>query len=395
MPSSPAALKSAALAAYTELKSQYPSEWFFWRCGHSFDTVVDYFTNVDSSDADNFAQLAITKYAPTSQDWWDDYGWWGIAGAKASSAGVFSFNYVAHFRTIVGQAWQEMADNAPYGWQKANQQEFKDWAPLFDGGVWNHVVDEQYHPGGPDKLGGRQNTVTNGLYLVLAQRLVLDGSLQVAPPPRPAADQEYQFLKNWFDPPAILKLTPGQALMKYYDDKAVVRERVSIFKPTDQNGQHYQDSAFRPELAWAGDQGLILGGLVDRMRIVGKASTEYPALLATARKLMAGARDYLTTQATPAGTLRPWWPNPSPGAPTDDDDYWTGPAVFMRYLLNAFRNDDLRVDLLTPAYQTFIRANAEYVVNMPNRSQSSDQVVNLTNNLAILVAAIVMLASIA
>lgn len=297
-------------------------------------------------------------------------------------AGVFGGNGVA-FRSIALECWAEMADNAPYGWQRADQRKFAPYAPLFDGGVWNHIVDSGCNPGGSNPLCGRQNTVTNGLYLVLAQRLLLDGKLPPNPAYEQAAIQEYQFLKSWFDLPQ----NPTQALMNnYMTGRAVVRERVSIFKSGT------VDPDFRQELAWTGDQGLILGGLVDRMRIVGKASPEYLGLLAMARNLMAGTRDYLADQAAQPGYLLPWWPQPAPG--NDSDDYWTGPAIYMRYLLNAFRNDDLRVDLLTPAYQTFIRANAEYVVNMPNRPQSSDQVVNLTNNLAILVAAIVMLASI-
>lgn len=385
MPSSTDTFKAAAQQVYRQLKTSFPGEAAFWRCGHSFDTIIDYFTHVDSSDAANFEGTAYAKYNPTSWDWWDDYGWWGIAGLKAATAGVFSPEYAAKFLGIAGKAWLQMAENAPYGWKNANQQEFKDWAPLIDGGVWNHVVDEQYHPGGVDQLGGRQNTVTNGLYLVLAQRLFLDGSIPPEPPYEPAMEQEYQFLRSWFD----VQQGPALPLMNNYaPDRAVVRERVNSFK------SGAADPAFRSDLAWAGDQGLVLGGLVDRMRIVGKAAPEYPALLAMARKLMAGTRDYLTTQATPAGTLRPWWPDPSPGGGTDDVDYWTGPAVYMRYLLNAFGNDDLKIDLLSPAYQAFILANAQYVVATPVRPPFDDQVVTLTNSLAVLVAAIVMLAAI-
>lgn len=149
------------------------------------------------------------------------------------------------------------------------------------------------------------------------------------------------------------------------------------------------DPAFRSDLAWAGDQGLILGGLVDRMRIVGKASPEYPELLATARKLMAGTMDYLTAPTTEPGILKPWYPDRSPGG--DDSDYWTGPAVYMRYLLNAFERDDLRADLLAPAYQTFIKKAAEFA--MTHTPQSNDTVVDLTNDLAALVAACVILAA--
>lgn len=386
MPASTDPFKTAAQQTYQLLKAAFPSEQYFWRCGHSFDTIVDYFTKVDSSDANNFSTIAIDKYKSQSGAWYDDFGWWGISGLKASEAGIFGSNGSV-FASIATACWTEMLDNAPYGWERADQKTYAPYAPLVDGGVWNHTVDLGCHPGGTDRLCGRQNTVTNGLYLVLAQRLSLDGKLPADLKYRVAANQEYHFLKTWFD----LPLKPALVLMNHYlPDRAVVRERVSTFKQVTPSIPAATDPAFRSDLAWAGDQGLILGGLVDRMRIVGKASSDYPELLKTARKLMAGTREYLTAQTSEPGILKPWYPDPSPGG--DDDDYWTGPAVYMRYLLNAFENDDLRADLLAPAYQTFIRQAAEFA--MTHTAQSTDTVVDLTNDLAALVAACVILAAV-
>lgn len=384
MPISIDDFKMAAHQAYTALKPAFDAEAtvFFWRLGHSFDTIVDYFLSTDGSDANNFAAIAIKKYNDGGGAWYDDFGWWGISGLKASTARVFGGNDVV-FRSMALACWDKMATNAPYGWQRADQKKFADFAPLFDGGVWNHIVDDGCHPGGADQLCGRQNTVTNASYLVLAERLSLDKNVPPNPAYGAAARQEHQFLNNWFylaQKPADLAL-----MNNYAAGRAVVRERVGTFR------SGVTDPGYRKDLAWAGDQGLILGGLVDRMRIVTRGSPEYPVLLGTARKLLAGTREYLTAQKAEPGILQPWWPGGAPG--DDDDDYWTGPAVYMRYLLDAFRNDDLKTDLLAPTYQAFIRANAEYVVNNPGRPQSGDTVVNLTNNLAILVAAIVMLAT--
>lgn len=377
--------KETAKSTYAALKPAFKSEpqVYFWRLGHSFDTIVDYFVTTDDTDAKAFATIAIDRYNGGGGAWYDDFGWWGISGLKASAAAIFGDKNDQDFRSIAIACWKKMADNAPYGWKRADQKTFANYAPLFDGGVWNHVVDEGCHPGGNNPLCGRQNTVTNGLYLVLAERLSLDKNVPHHPDYRLAANHEYQFLNDWFE----LRSKPAdQALMNnFVRDRAVVRERVSIF----QSG--IMDPDYRKDLAWAGDQGLILGGLVDRMRFVQRSSPEYKTLLATARKLMAGTMDYLARNSNEQGILQPWWPGGAPGG--DDDDYWTGPAVYMRYLLNAFQNDDLKVDLLKPAYHAFIRANAEYVVNNLDRPQSTDKVVNLTNNLAILVAAIAMLAT--
>jgi hypothetical protein len=90
------------------------------------------------------------------------------------------------------------------------------------------------------------------------------------------------------------------------------------------------------------------------------------------------------------GILRPWRPDSVPGG--DDDDYWTGIGVYMRCLLYAYQtNTELKNDLQQRDARDFIRANAEYVAKHPDRSTSEDEIVNLTNNLATLVAAVGML----
>ena len=248
--------------------------------------------------------------------------------------------------------------------------------------MWNHTLDATYNPdnsGGPGNgLGGRQNTVTNGLHLVLAERLALAGNLHQI-----IAGAEFEFLTRWFeDPDEDLRL-----MNDYQPGRSVVRERVSYFLGGKRDPYYYKD------LAWAGDQGLIVGGLADRMSLLGKASPDYEKVRAVAIRLMEGTKDYLARNTAQQGILQPWAPCPPSSAPGDDpDDYWTGPAVRMRYLLSAFENDDLKSYLLQH-YHEFIYANAAYVVENSNRQQSSDPVVNLTNDLAILVAAVAMLPS--
>ena len=393
--------RAAAKHTYGLLKPVFAAEEskYYWRLGHSFDTVIDYFATVapDTREADNFAELANKKYKAGGGYWYDDFAWWAIASLKAARRGdLFPRNSIL-FAQVPLDLWQEIDSNAPYGWAKADQAKFAAYEPLFDGGVWNAILMEATpsrdccYPGPEcDQLCGRQNTVTNGLYLVLASRLYLDKIL-TKPAYLEAANREYAFLHKWFA--FDLDHDPDRALMYFYDDdreKAVVRERVSCFLSgmEDRPGEGY-----RSDLAWTGDQGLILGGLVDRMRIVPSGSAEYKALLGIARQILAGTMDYLVdTEPDKRGILLPWRTGDAPGG--DDDDYWTGIGVFMRYLLYAYQNNtDLKSDLRQEDAQVFVLANAEYVVHNPDRPQSTDPVVNLTNNLATLVAAVGMLSS--
>lgn len=391
-PMNPAADKQkyidAAKKVYQALKLVF-SGGDFWICGHAFDTVVDYFQNVpgatDKDEANIFAKVAIAGYKPISDAWYDDFSWWGIACLKAATAKtsaapapVFSAENQIVFRKIALQAWLGMAP-APLGWILCEDKAIRDkYEPLFDGGVWNHILTAQYHPGGSDGFGGRQNTVTNLGYLVLATRLLLERgpSSNVF---KAAMEFEYEFLQQW----------RGFKEEKYKLERAVgivnpppyvARERIGRFKNGD------SDPYYNPNWVWTGDQGLLLGALVDRMRSLGQGGPGYADLLLRARKLLEGSQDYVVKDKI----LRPW-------APTDPvegykKDYWNGPAVYMRYLLWAFQhNADLKSDLQKEPLQAFLSHNADEVVNHPDRPQSKEALVNLTNNLAILVAAIAML----
>lgn len=140
---------------------------------------------------------------------------------------------------------------------------------------------------------------------------------------------------------------------------------------------------YSSKLAWAGDQGLILAGLVDRMRYTSNA-IDYAEMLGTAARILGGVRDYLAVD----GVLQPWAGDGPPAG--DEGDYCTGVAVCMRYLLYAWQNNtDLHVALAIPDYQQFIRTNAERVIAQPGDC-NTDEMANLTNDLAVLVTAIGM-----
>jgi hypothetical protein len=166
--------REPAKTTYVALKEAWEQTGsFFWRLGHSFDSVIDYLATVDRTEASDFAELALTKYLEGGGAWYDDFAWWGIAGLRAGQrSDLFGWRSL-DFRRFALDSWKTLDGNAPYGWDRADHAKFADYEPLFDGGVWNHIVDDDCNPGpdGVDELCGRQNTVTNALYLVLANRL--------------------------------------------------------------------------------------------------------------------------------------------------------------------------------------------------------------------------------
>jgi hypothetical protein len=195
-----------------------------------------------------------------------------------------------------------------------------------------------------------------------------------------AANRQYGFLRQWFEakspPDALLAPCPGGG------DGAVVRERVSAY------GCGGPAHAYRPSLAWSGDQGLTVSGLIDRSILEPKA---YAETIPLARTILRGARECLTDSG---GIVQPWCERDGLGAPGGDaDDYITGPGVFMRALLYAYRaNPDLKTFLKQAGYLDIVRANAEKALLPPDPGADDDRaLILLTNNLATLTAAVVML----
>lgn len=201
MPIALADLKAGAEARYKSLREAF-SEGPYWQCGHSFDTILDYYANVDSKDAASFAKEAVESAVPPPGAWWDDYGWWGIAALRAAQHGGWFPSHVADFKRIASECWEAMHGNAPHVWELRPRPEGKDYfrtlEPRFVGGIWNSNWSrnvDKCKTGSCDPLKpcngnlcGYQNTVTNTLYWVLASRLY---RFTRQPLYLQAADQEY------------------------------------------------------------------------------------------------------------------------------------------------------------------------------------------------------------
>ncbi len=393
-------LVGAAKKVFAHLKDQWLPEdkggkgfSTYWQLGHSFDTILDYFVHVDSSEAAAFPPIALEAYKRSLGNacWYDDYGWWGIAALKAAQhPGLFPD--VSPFQTICNTCWATMHDNAPNVW--ANNKGDPAFAPLqprVEGGVWNcdwsrpdGCGNRNTPPNLPGHCGGNaqganltgiQNTVTNGLYLVLASRLYeATGEADY----RTAADREYGFLDAWFDvpDPETSLLRPMGVPIPGRENDVLVRERVATYRSGD------WVCGYHPDLCWSGDQGIVVGGMIDRMIVEpGDNNPDSPAFRRAAAILQ--SVQYVTDQNA-GGILQPW----TTGQGGDPADYSTGVGVFMRYLLYADqRNAQMRAYTRSTAYRKLIEANVKSVVNAP----IPDGLVPLTNSLAILVAGIVML----
>lgn len=386
--------KCCAKLKFKELSPVFAQFDNFWVLGHSFDTILDYFKYVDATEAPSFASIAFERYGSTvgaGNCWYDDGSWWAIATLKASQFDRFDPLTRGQFLGIAKSLWPVITWHAPNVWVNASS----DWSalePKFTGGVWNYFWTKEKNsnicntPCDPtssnNTVCGFQNTVTNGLYLILASRMHLLAQDSQA---QEAANIEYQFLTQWFEEKGTTSLLDRNP---FSSDEAVVRERVGVYKSGSRTG--YYD----PDVAWTGDQGLVLGGLVDQMQISRNGPT-YAAQLQYAKMIAAGVRKSTLVKD---GALQPWRPSP----PANDScDYATGPGVFMRYLLYANRtNADLRTYLQSSGYPTFVRDNArlvfegkQYQINPLTTScwgqppGAMVEVINLTNDLATLVAA--------
>ena len=68
----------------------------FWQLGNSFDTMIDFLDTIDSSSANDIAQLAVKKFHdkvnPIDSFWFDDFGWWSIAAERALQKPFFQPN---------------------------------------------------------------------------------------------------------------------------------------------------------------------------------------------------------------------------------------------------------------------------------------------------------------
>jgi hypothetical protein len=304
--------------------------------------------------------------------WFDDFGWWAVSTQRALQRTYFN---PATFKTIHDDCWRRFTENAPFAWQRRTTKTFDGYGPLVNGGVWNAYWEgtSTNYPGPKNgdpsngHLIGIQNTVTNALYLMAAQR---------DPNSRPAAESEFQFLFTWL----TSKLQFPSLWWTLGPNVGLVRERVSGFA-SGKSASGKEPRGFETDWAWTGDQGLMLGNLSDAIPL---QPIHASLLLSLAKSVLAGAYQELFKQGEVQNyTQSGWVPD------YDYSDYKTGTGVFWRNVLHVWKtNSALRTFLAQPNYQKMLRDSADKVVNTPTDNPTFE---SLTNQTAVLVAATAML----
>jgi hypothetical protein len=244
--------------------------------------------------------------------WADDYGWWGMALARAYRNRE-RLGYDSTFSTRIYTYARNAFTGLAYGWDPS---EAVPGSGVY-GGAWNHEDTSQAMTG--------RNSVTNEVLWIFAQ---LMWDLEKNP--------IYQFQmtasqKFFFDAKAK-KFSDNGALLT---EDGLVRERLLGMD----NGYPYW--------TWAGDQGLFMGACLGHEG----NSPNAPLALALAKVVTAKLLD----SKSPDGVLHD---NIAPNSDFNDD-YATGKGAFMR--MWTYFNTDLSPP--PPNYLDLIVANATAVWN--------------------------------
>ena len=423
-------IAAAAKQAYQKLyevwltKNQQDVHAAMWYQGNALDTLIDYISITGDKEAGvelgNEIDL-LWLGAIKEGRWFDDFGWWGIAILNAArnyellgKTSVDDYKNKAHEMlekmVYASQAWELYRTHPSPPYQSAAACDTDQWlayAPRFEGGVWNSLygtwencptdtdpsTGDSYPSGDPSDIyiNPKQNTVTNGLHLVLSARYYRQfGDDQVFK----IANNEWLWFHNWLNLPDIpLDQCLGME-NSHCDDLAdpnvvkpslldsntdLVRERACTFAL--HNGCYAIDPVYkcnsvnRDAMIWTGDQGLVMGAMVDLMHMEGVTD---PPDSDSVKHILDGVLAHLTQSqedcpydSLPEGVLRPWicfngWQEGCDGEGFQLDNagenYKTGPGVFMRYLLYAYQNNEDLRGYIKFYFEDFIMNNAEAVM---------------------------------
>ena len=383
----------------------------FWKTANGFDTLVDYLEyighddtgSVDKGSVDWVFKFLVDNMAGSLDGvWFDDFGWWVIATQRASTKSFFSVEQQDRLTAIASSYWKSFTSNAPHVWERSPDDLKDAYQPVEPGGVWNaYWTGTPQNPnwvgprgGNPEGSGfeGIQNAVTNLLYLISARRMGEDC----------AADLEFGFLSAWFEPkdiqgkkttkktiPLLWREPPAEPANAA--DRVLIRERVTGFK--DANGDLTDArTTYNPQGAptlwdwfWVGDQGLLIGALIDRIRAKPAEKHEHLELIG---KILAGVGQKFVLN----NKLQSYHGKPPIGY---EADYSTGKGVFWRYLLYAWENGgpDVQTKIKESKILVVLKESATDSVLKESATDSgskSKDYIELINDVAALTAAAVM-----
>ncbi|MBV9932296.1 MAG: hypothetical protein JO013_15325 [Alphaproteobacteria bacterium] len=255
------------------------------------------------------------------------------------------------------------------------------WAePRFPGGCWQYDLSTWPFPvgDGPDwkdpnprscTLGVFQVTLMQGLYLSLCCALLtaarrkaaekLSGgawdALLAEEAYRQSADEVVGFLAAWLGLPGADSLGCSQVDQKPIEGM-LVHERPRTYARLRGTDLYPEIESYQADSFWAGDQGLIMGALMQYRLVVGDGGRDAgeggaaPIWTTCPEALLKGVC-HAMGGTSPAGDYRPVKPF-MPDAPPfsgDPGDYEAGSGVFWRYVMRCCRAD--------PAFRTQAQAD--------------------------------------
>jgi hypothetical protein len=402
MPQSIDDYKNAANSLFTITLALWKASDNVWRNGCAMDTILDYLSVCEVDNPAQYGETAIETLDPTKKgNWWDDFGWIGIAALRAAELNLFP-NYTDQFVKIAINCWTYMygpgwssSNTAVYpftdddlpGWKtfadshKTNRGAPNVWddidqtwtknPPTEDqkmerrpryspGGIWNAPITDSSAPDPKtDYLGEEsyvapiQNTVTNAVFTILSLRIHqagasgrFDNVFGKSEMNGGACLQAWKHQIRWFEL-WLIKTADADQSMKISDDTGtLIRERATTFYPW--KSQMYWDASYTKEWFWTGDQGLLVGALRET-KASGYGQTEvltlYPEIIDGVFNNGYRARTYASKSQKPieGSFLMPWFkigakdPYNARALASDKEDYQTGTGVFMRYLLQAYQ----------------------------------------------------------
>jgi|GEM_PF-5150963 len=360
-----------AKTRYKQLMPYYNNQKdYYWPLGNALSTMIDFLNlavptgHVTLVEAQSFLNTAANNYLKDGV-WYDDWGWWGNATAKVFDEDYanlfvgdlelqkkfknicqFCFNFMKKGDTLLKGPNSQGAPNAySYVVEKANDQtdpnhsiwvKIKNNAePVWNTGCWQNYMSPDCNPTGAIEnhdeysgavLGPFQDTVVNALYYILTQRVLAPGYSE-----KSDIDMISDYFNKWMGN-STPNLTPQEQIFNNLSpdpEAGLFRERISKFKDgTPVPG--YREG----NLAWTGDQGLMLSALT----LLYKTNQDNDTL-ALIKAIIQGVVRYSvdtnsmilpwSDQSVPA----PKQPGTAPGE--DHGDYASGTGVFMRGLLHA------------------------------------------------------------
>lgn len=370
-------------AALKTVWDQWGSSRNFWHTACTLDACLDFVVAARTAwgAADPQVQTSITSVyqmvngakstfltnylADKKSDfkdgnWWDDYGWWGIAFLKVYG------NFSIFGGAAAGRADDDCYDsNSPLSQSCCLQLAHDSWTVMHDhawdtgqygqtlpvpGGCWNHTP--------PPGSEGVQNTVTNNLYLRLSINLYTYTKGMAGWEDRNtaylnAACDQFKWFGDWF----LKGPSAGNGNVGIFDqiyDSGAPGEEYRYWileRPVDHSEYNKQGAPAYAKQQWTGDQGVFLGGLIG-LSVAERAHHEVgqnPSIVAFSKELRQHNVDpdpikyidSLVTRITLASIHRSFTAPPcvlheTPLSADIISNYYadmaTGKGVLMRYL---------------------------------------------------------------